>query len=307
MFAKFPLLLTLVCCLLGALSSCHKDSPSQDLYELSQQSQFEGVSLHLQVSQSTLKTNECVRVILDIKHDPSLEITLPDLAGRLGEFTFAEVTTQPAKLDSQSWVHRQISFLLEPDLPGESTLPPFEFVIENPLGEIRKIQTKPIAIQVLSVGVDGDTQLRDIAPDEPESLLPISSKKIITGLVVALVLASGGILIFIKTRPSSDVFPTKDLDDFLALGGCSSEQILDQIEKFFCKAYSEQTRLTKPCANFDSLSRFIPPSPRELSDLIAKYESAQYSKKTLTKDEISELYQQFTKLLCAISRQVDRP
>jgi len=304
MFAKFSLLLALACCLLGALSSCRKEAPSQDLYELSQQTHFEGVSLNLQVSQSSLKTSERARVILDIKHDPSLEITLPDLEGQFGDFTFAEVTTPPAKLDSQSRVHRHLSLLLEPDLPGESTLPPFEFIVENPRGEIWKIHTKSIALQVLSVGVDADTQLRDIAPDERDSLLSTNPNKTIAGIVVALVLASGGILIYLKTRPSPEVLSTKALDAFLALGGCPSEEIIDQLEQLFCKAYSEQTRLIKQSADFDSLSREHSIPPTDLAHLVAKYQSAQYGKKTLPADEISELYQQFTKLLGKGSRKV---
>jgi len=304
MFAKFALLLALVCGLMGALSSCRKEALSQELYELSQQTQFEGISLHLQVSQSSLKTNERARVILDITHDPRLEITLPNLEGQFRDFTFTEMTTPPAKLDTQSRVHRHISFQLEPDLPGESTLAPFEFIVENPHGEIRKIHTKPIALQVLSVGVDSDTQLRDIAPDERDSLLSTNPNKTIAGIVVALVLASGGILIYLKTRPSPEVTPTQSLAAFLALGGCPGEKMIDQIESLFCKAYSEQAGLNKQSANFDSLSRVLPPSPNELSSLIAKYESAQYGKKTLPADEISELYQQFTKLLGKGSRKV---
>ncbi len=304
MFSRFALLTALVCGFLGTLSSCSKKPPAQDLYELSQQTQFEGISLHLQISQSSLKTNERARVILDIKHDPSLEITLPNLDGQLGDFTFAEVTTPPAKLDSQSWVHRHISFFIEPDLPGKSTLSSFEFTVENPDGEISKIHTKPVAIQVLSVGVDADTQLRDIAPDERDSLLPSNSNAAIAWIIAALALAAVGIFIFIKTRQSPEMISTQSLDEFLALGECSSEQIINQIEPLFCQAYSEQTGLNKQCADFDSLCRELTTPPTELADLVSRYESAQYGKKILSEDEIRDIYQQLSKLLDTDFRKV---
>jgi hypothetical protein len=306
MFSRFALLTALVCGFLGTLSSCSKKPPAQDLYELSQQTKFEGVSLHLQISQSSLKTNERARVILDIKHDPSLEITLPNLDGQFGDFTFAEVITPPAKLDSQSWVHRHISFLIEPDLPGESTLLPFEFIVENPDGEISKIQTQPVAIQVLSVGVDADTQLRDIAPDERDSLLPSNSNAAIAWIIAALALVAVGIFIFIRTSQSPEMISTQSLDEFLALGECSSEQIINQIEPLFCQAYSAQTGLNKQCADFDSLCRELTTPPTELADLVSRYESAQYGKKILPEDEIRDIYQQLSKLLDTDFRKVVR-
>lgn len=306
MFSRFALLTALVCGFLGTLNSCSKKPPAQDLYELSQQTKFEGVSLHLQISQSSLKTNQRARVRLNIKHDPSLEITLPNLEGQLGDFTFAEIITPPAKLDSQSWVHRHISFFIEPDLPGKSTLSSFEFTVESPDGEISKIHTKPVAIQVLSVGVDADTQIRDIAPDERDSLLPSNSNAAIAWIIAALALVAVGIFIFIKTRQSPEMISTQSLDEFLALGECSSEQIINQIEPLFCQAYSEQTGLNKQCADFDCLCRELTTPPTELADLVSRYESAQYGKKILPEDEIRDIYQQLSKLLDTDFRKVVR-
>lgn len=297
MLSRLAILIALACGFLGSLSSCQKELPAKDAFELSQQTELADVSLHLQISQSSLKTNESAQVSLSIKHAPGLKITLPELDGQLGEWTIAELSSQPAKLDSQSWSHYQLNFEIEPDLPGEITLPPIGVTVKNEAGKTREVLTKAVPIQVLSVGVDADTQLRDIAPDERDLTDQSNPIQVLPWIASALALAAIGIFFTLRSSRSSQLVKSATLDDFLALADATPEELASQLEPTFCKAFSEQEMLTKPCRDFTSLCSELPSPPAKLSILASRYESLQYRKKGGSSSDIAALYQECAELL----------
>ncbi|MEO1855869.1 MAG: hypothetical protein ABGY95_00705 [Rubritalea sp.] len=297
MLSKISLLIALACGFLTLLNSCQKEHPAKDVFELSQQTELSDVSLHLQISQSSLKTNESAQVSLSIKHAPGVEITLPELEGQLGEWTIAELNSQAAKLDSQSWSHHLLSFVIEPDLPGETTFPPIGIKVENEEGESREVLTSAVTIEVLSVGVDADTQLRDIAPDQRDPADQLSSGKMLPWVASALFLAAIGIFFFLKSSRQSQLVVSATMDDFLALTEATPEEISSRLEPVFCKAYSKRAKLTKPCHDFTSLCCELPNPPDKLRLLISRYESLQYSKQGGDCSEIAALYQECSELL----------
>lgn len=297
MLSRFALLIALACGFLGSLSSCQKELPAKDVFELSQQTELADVSLHLQISQSSLKTNESAQVCLSIKHAPGFEITLPELEGQLGEWTIAKVHSRPARLDSQSWSHFQLNFEIEPDLPGETTFPPIAITVENADGKMREVLTKSVPIQVLSVGVDADTQFRDIAPDERNQTDQSPPIQTLPWIVSALVLAAIGIFFSLKSSRSSQLVISATIDAFRELAEASPEEMASQLEPAFCKAFSEQEKLTKSCRDFTSLCSELPSPPAKLRHLASSYESLQYSKQGGSSSDIAALYQECTELL----------
>ena len=297
MSSKFALLTTLACGLFISLSSCQKEQPAKQAFELSQQTEFEDVSLNLQISQSSLKTNESAQVSLSIKHAPGLEITLPELEGQLGEWTITELTSQPAKLDSQSWTHYQLNFDIEPDIPGETPLPSIEFMVEDEAGKIREVRTKAVSIEVLSVGVDADTQLRDIAPDERDSTQPSDTNQTPAWLLLALIIGAIGVIILRKLKRSSEPVKSAAMEDFRTLAKASTEEIACQLEPAFCKAFAQRAKLTKPCSDFTSLCNELASPPACLTLLASRYESLQYGKQAGSNSEIAALYQECEELL----------
>ena len=129
-----------------------------------------------------------------------VEILIRKLEGQLGDFTITELSSQPAKLDSQSWIYYQLDFKIEPDLPGETSFPPLKIILHGEDREMREVHTKAVPIQVLSVGVDGNTQLRDIAPDEREPTPKHNSNSILIFVLLALIIAAIGGFIFTELK-----------------------------------------------------------------------------------------------------------
>lgn len=297
MFSRIALLAMLACGFLASLSSCQKEQPAKQAFELSQQTEFEDVSLNLQISQSSLKTNESAQVSLSIKHAPGLEITLPDLEGQLGEWTISERTSEPAKLDSQSWTHYQLNFEIEPDLPGETPLPSIVISVEDEAGKIREVSTKSVSIEVLSVGVDADTQLRDIAPDERDSTQPSDTNQTPAWLLSALIVGAIGVIILRKSKRSSEPVKSAAMADFRTLAKASTEEIACQLEPAFCKAFAERSKLTNPSSDFTNLCRELATPPARLILLASRYESLQYGKQSGSNSEIAALYQECEELL----------
>ncbi len=100
------------------------------------------------------------------------------------------------------------TYTLEPDLPGDRVIPPFELLITPPDGDQRAVISEPLGLEITSL-LDPTAEITELAParsvvpfePEPEDGAPVWVIVLVASGAGAL--ASGGVGLFLRGRKTS--------------------------------------------------------------------------------------------------------
>ena len=131
-----------------------------------------------------LTVGDVVPLTLQVTHPAGYRLVPVQLEGAWGDFEIRDISPPQvsANPDGSETTTQTISAALW--APGEHTTLELPVVVSDTQGELHEISAAPLSIEVASVLVEGDTQLRDIKP-QAELPLPVIWPWVAGGLLVA--------------------------------------------------------------------------------------------------------------------------
>lgn len=147
------------------------------------------VEASLTVAGDERNVGDPIEVTLSVKHPADYHVIFPELDQEWGDFVVSSqsppvttATDNGLEITSQVIDLRLFS-------PGTFTTLPLPVSVVNTAGQMSEVVAQPIPIQITSVLVEGDTNLRDI---KPQAELPFLNLLpwIVGGLVILLVVAA---------------------------------------------------------------------------------------------------------------------
>jgi len=169
----------------------------------------EGIQVTLTASQSELTVGDPVQLTLEVNHPAGYQVIVPHLEGNWGPFEVqgqSPITTV-ANDDGTETTYQTITVTLF-DL-GTFETPGLPLTISDGSGVIVEEMTPAVALTVIPTLAEDDTTLKDIRPQigmKVASPLPW----LVGGLLVAVVLAGGGWLLYRRWRDGSFFTPIID-------------------------------------------------------------------------------------------------
>ena len=144
-------------------------------------------------------------LVLEVRAKEAYEVDLPRFGEKLEQFGIVDYHTPPPELLDGGVVLTRKTYVLEPFLSGEYTIPPMTVVfrekgVENP--EEHKIETEAIAIRVKSL-MPEDVEKLEIKDIRPPLEIPRNPNVRLYGMIaggVALLAAVAGLFFYLRRR-----------------------------------------------------------------------------------------------------------
>ncbi|MDX9979052.1 MAG: hypothetical protein RBU25_03295 [Lentisphaeria bacterium] len=188
--------------LLALLAACARQgAPDQPTAENGFSQQVEGrtATLHLSTDRRSLSTARNLRLQLEVVTPESGEVEWPPIEEKLGPFTVAGTENLPPALADGGRVRHGRSYLLEPFLPGDYTIPPLTVQVreKGTTGEPEALASGEFTVAVVSE-LPADQQDRDIHDIEHSLLPPPGYGAALWSLLAAVLLA--GLFFLLRRR-----------------------------------------------------------------------------------------------------------
>jgi hypothetical protein len=172
------------------------------------------VQATLTAERSELTVGDPVQITLEVTHPADYQVIIPKLEPGWGDFEVrgqSQAETLP-NADGTETTRQTLTVTLFK--PGTFETPPLPLTISDGAGQVTEDSAPPVSLSVIPVLAEGDTSLNDIRP-QVRLDLPASWAAIIAGLVLASVVAGGGLWLYrrwhsqrrfaIENRPADQV------------------------------------------------------------------------------------------------------
>jgi len=159
---------------------------------------LEGIDVSLSLEGSGFTVGDIIPITLKVSHPAGYRVIPLQLEDGWGELEIRDISPPQvtAASDCSEMTTQTIGVTIWS--PGEYSTPELLIKVSDTSGEVHEISAMPLSMQVNSVLIDGDSQLRDIKP-QAELPIPPVWPWVVGGLVAAaLVLASG--IWFVRRR-----------------------------------------------------------------------------------------------------------
>lgn len=191
----------------AAAGGCDRTSASHASGSPVQQAVGSGpVSLRLTLSRDHLTTADDVRLTLEATAGAGANAVLPEPPADIGGFTLAERRRAAPRLSADGGLTTSETWVLDPFLPGDYTIPALEVRCTDKDGAVTTIRTNPVTVAVASVLPQDQQDTAEIGPArevvDPEPP-PQSNRAIWAAGAAALavfVVVGAGILWTIRRR-----------------------------------------------------------------------------------------------------------
>ncbi len=285
-----------------ALVSCRRQIEDVDPEGGTQELKVDGLELRITTPTQNISSSEMFEVTLQVRHDPAYQIQLPEIPEKFGSFFVFETHSSPPRLDKSGWVELKRVYTLEPDLPGVSEVPAFLVTAKDPQGKPVEVSSKPMTVTVISVLVDGEKNLKDIAPDtRPVTTEPIPRWPI--ALLLANVLVVGCLLVVWRKWRRSRASANDDLAWMSLLIDDAGEVDSLKMEPVLARVLASHYGLDLQAIDFQGLVTQLQVrniTVPGLEDAIEDYNRLQYAEHEPTDAEIMKLYHQFDLMISAL-------
>jgi len=291
------MIITMVIVTLVACRSGNEDpAPAPDTQRLTR----DGVELQVTPSTRSLSSSEMFHLTVHLRHQPGIEVHLPEITEKLGPFFVFDTQTSPPQLDVDGWVNIRRHYTLEPDLPGDSELPSIRVLGKTEGGQAFELSSQPIVVTVSSVLPAGEKQIRDLAPDDfSETAEPLARWPIALTIANVLVVVC---LVILWRKWKKKGAPDK-IDwqgEFAKLGEKGPDAIMRDLEPVVSKLVANQLNFQLQAGDFEGLSDQL--QSRSLTvdgliDAMGEYNQLQYAARPASDDEVTALLMQFKKVI----------
>jgi len=180
------------------------------------------VGAKLLVENQNLTVGDPISMTLEITHPAGYVVIAPELGPNWGDFLVQSQSAPTTVLNPDGSETTTIAIDARLFAPGSFSTPPLTVSLTDGAGNLSEVVAAPAPVEIASVLVEGDTELRDI---KPQADLPIPSAwpAILGGIVAALALIAAAIL-WLRNRkrdPIDDRLPHErafdELDRIAAL------------------------------------------------------------------------------------------
>jgi hypothetical protein len=182
-------------------------------------SSFGEVRVKLQPSATVIRTADQLSLRLSVDAPMDIRVALPEDIRELKGFTLLK-TTPLQRQRGHEGIQHACTFLLEPFLPGEYSIPVLSVWTTDALGQKVSYQTEPLTISVRSViaGPPAEAEMMPIADDLPSESPPYGLIFFVLILVLILVVMAAAWLLKSRRKPVAfdHIHPHQPLLDALA-------------------------------------------------------------------------------------------
>jgi hypothetical protein len=146
------------------------------------------VEASLTVSENELNVGDPIEVTLSVKHPADFHVIFPELDPAWGDFVVSSQSPPVMTVADDGLEITSQVIDLRLFAPGTFTTLPLAVSVADTAGQVSEVVAEPVPINITSVLVEGDTNLRDI---KPQAELPFLNLLpwIAGGLVIALAIA----------------------------------------------------------------------------------------------------------------------
>lgn len=167
----------------------------------------EPIEATLLVPDGEFTVGDPIELTLAVSHTAGYQVIMPKLAAEWGDFVVqSQSPPVTAEQDDGTEITSQI---IDARLfaPGTFETPPLTITVTDGTGQVSEILAQSVPVNIASVLVEGDTELRDI---KPQAELPYLNLLlwVVAGLVIALVAAS--IYLIIRRRGTQQILAAID-------------------------------------------------------------------------------------------------
>jgi hypothetical protein len=168
-----------------------------------------GVEVKLTPSQEQLAVGDPVELTLEVNHPAGYQVIMPKLEQKWGDFEVRSQSqaTTSANPDGTETTRQSIDVTLF-EL-GSFETPELPLTISDDSGQMTEVTAPALSLTVNPLRVEEDTSLRDIRP-QADMAIPSMLPSILTGLVVATVVAGSGWWLYQRWRAKRGLAPLID-------------------------------------------------------------------------------------------------
>ena len=162
------LLVCLLCAMLCIAAGCRLQDhipAARSGFEVQKEFGAGPVRFEQKLNRKEITIAERVSLVLEVSAPEEYEITFPEFGAKLDEFGIVDYSTSPSRLGEGGRLIRERSYLLEPFLSGEYTIPPMTVSYRTRDGdESHDISSEELKVSVKSLLPDagGDLKIKEI-------------------------------------------------------------------------------------------------------------------------------------------------
>ena len=285
---------------IAALASCRSGSDDSAPFTDTQRITRDGVEFQVTPSTRCVTSSEMFHLMIHLRHQPGIDVDLPEVPEKLGTFFVFDTQTTPPQLDADGWINIKRNYTLEPDLPGDSELPSILVLGKNKQGQSFELSSQPIPMTVESVLTAGEKKLRDIAPDDSfETSEPLARWPMALTIANVLVVVCLFVL-WRKWKKQRRVVGVDWLGKWAELGEMKSDAMMRDLEPVVTELVAAHLGLKLQARDFEGLadqlqSRSL--TVAGLTDAVAQYNQLQYAAYPASDTEVLGLLEQFEKVI----------
>ena len=151
------------------------------------------VEANLMVENQNLTVGDPIQMSLAVTHPAGYVVIAPELDSTWGDFLIQSQSAPTTILNPDGSETTTIALDARLFAPGSFSTPPLSVSVTDGAGNLSEVAVAPIPVEIASVLVEGDTELRDI---KPQADMPLAAMwpAILGGLVAAIALIAAAIL-----------------------------------------------------------------------------------------------------------------
>ena len=155
----------------------------------------ESIEARLIIPERQLTVGDPIEVTLSVTHPQGYQVIMPQLESQWGEFVVQSQSAPQTTANSDGSVTTTQVIDLRLFAPGIYSTPPLTLAVTDGLGGVIEVLASPAEVQIGSVLVEGDTELRDI---KPQAELPFTN--LLPWIATTVVLLLGGLALLLFLR-----------------------------------------------------------------------------------------------------------
>lgn len=155
----------------------------------------ESIEARLIVPEGQMTVGDPIEVILTVTYPEGYQVILPQFESPWGEFVVESQSVPETTANRDSTLTTSQVIDLRLFAPGTYSTPSVTLTVTDGLGGVTEVLAAPVEVNISSVLVEGDTELRDI---KPQVELPFTN--LLPWIVAGVLLLLGGFVLFLFIR-----------------------------------------------------------------------------------------------------------
>ena len=149
----------------------------------------------LSAPEGELTVGDPIALNLSVTHPADHHVIAPELEASWGEFVIKDVSAPQTTDNGDGTVTTNLVIDARLFAPGTFTTPPLTVKIADDAGQVVDLTAQPLSVEIGSVLVEGDTELRDIKPQ-----VQVPYVNLIPWIIAGVIIAAAAVVIVLLVR-----------------------------------------------------------------------------------------------------------